>query len=160
MRRGPCAESAFCCEEGEIARFDIENSKLRKLRLKGARLNEVTAPFMEFLGALGLALIIWYGGRQVLAGKATAGSFFSFMTALMMLYEPLKRAGTLGNSFQQAMASAERVFGVMDEPLDPCEASGDKVLVPPVEEVCFDDVRFAYDPAKGEVLKGVNFSAR
>lgn len=150
----------FRCEEDEIARFDVENSRLRALRLKGARLNEVTAPFMEFLGALGLSLIIWYGGRQVLVGKATTGSFFSFMTALMMLYEPLKRAGTLGNSFQQAMASAERVFGVMDEQPDPCEVGGREALVPPVEEVCFENVHFAYDPAKGEVLKGVSFSAR
>ncbi|NTU59897.1 MAG: ABC transporter ATP-binding protein [Deltaproteobacteria bacterium] len=150
----------FRGEEAEVARFDRENWRLRSLRLKSARLNEVTAPFMELLGALGLALIIWYGGRQVLVGKATAGSFFSFMTALMMLYEPMKRAGALGNSYQQALASAERVFGIMDEPTDACETDGTRVLETPIGEVSFEDVRFSYDPAKGEVLKGVSFCAR
>jgi subfamily B ATP-binding cassette protein MsbA len=123
-------------------------------------LNEVTAPFMEFLGALGMSAIVWYGGWQVLRGTATAGSFFSFMTALMMLYDPLKRAGTLGNSVQQALAAAERVFAVMDEVTDPCETGGGRVLELPIREVTFDAVRFAYDPDKGEVLKGVSFTAR
>lgn len=150
----------FRAEETEIGRFDEQNRRLRALRLKSARLNEVTAPFMEFLGALGMASIIWYGGWQVLRGTATAGSFFSFMAALMMLYDPLKRAGTLGNSVQQALAAAERVFGVMDQAADPCESGGSRPLELPVKEVAFDDVRFAYDPAKGEILKGVSLTAR
>ncbi|MBI5016720.1 MAG: ATP-binding cassette domain-containing protein [Deltaproteobacteria bacterium] len=150
----------FRCEAMEIRRFDEENYKLRALRLKSARLNEVTAPFMEFLGALGMAAIIWYGGWQVLRGTATAGSFFSFMAALMMLYDPLKRAGTLGNSVQQALAAAERVFGIMDEPTGACETAGDREVDHPIREVTFDEVRFAYDPDKGEVLRGVSFTAR
>ncbi len=150
----------FRFEEAEISRFNAEGERLRRIRLKSARLNEVSAPFMEFLGAIGVSVVIWYGGRQVLSGATTPGNFFSFLAALFMLYDPLKRAGSLNNSFQVALAAAERVFGVMDEPRAPTETGGVHTLGPPVEEVSFEDVRFAYDSAKGEVLRGFTCRAR
>ncbi|MDW7711967.1 MAG: ABC transporter transmembrane domain-containing protein [Deferrisomatales bacterium] len=150
----------FRCEALQGARFDREAERLRAVQLKSARVNEATAPLMEFLGAVGAASIMWYGGSQVLAGTTTPGNFFSFLTALFLLYDPLKRAGSLNNSFQQALAAAERVFGVMDLPPAPCEIGGTAELQHPVEEVSFEEVRFAYDPAKGEVLRGVSFRAR
>ncbi len=151
---------AFGCEDRQRDRFHAEGERLRRVRLKTARLNEVTAPFMEFLGALGGALIIWYGGSRVLAGTTTPGEFFSFLTALFMMYDPLKRAARMNNSLQQALAAAERVFGVMDEPRPPCERDDGEELTGPVERVAFDDVRFAYDPDQEEVLRGVSFEAR
>ncbi len=151
---------SFGCEPRQIGRFHSEGERLRRIGLKRARLNEVTAPLLEFLGAAAAALIIWYGGRRVLAGDTTPGEFFSFLTALFMLYDPLKRVGKLNNSVQQALAAAERVFGVMAEPVAPCETGGHRELREPVEEVEFDNVRFAYDPAKGEVIRGVSFRAR
>ncbi len=150
----------FRWEEASIERFHNEGERLRRVSLKSARLNEVTAPFMELLGAIGAAAIVWYGGHQVLSGTTTAGSFFSFLTALFLLYDPLKRAGTLNNSFQAALAAAERVFEVMDTAPEPCEVGGRRRLERPVEEVAFEDVRFAYDPEKGEVLRGMTFKAR
>ncbi len=151
---------AFGCEDRQRDRFHAEGERLRRVRLKTARLNEVTAPFMEFLGALGGALIIWYGGSRVLAGTTTPGEFFSFLTALFMMYDPLKRAARMNNSLQQALAAAERVFGVMDEPRPPCERDDGEELAGPVERVAFDDVRFAYGPDQEEVLRGVRFEAR
>ncbi len=150
---------SFRREAFELRRFHGEGERLRAVGLKSARVNELTAPMMEFLGAVGVAAIIWYGGSQVLAGEQTPGNFFSFMTALLMLYEPLKRAGSLNNNFQQALAAAERVFEVMDEAPAPCETSGTRELAGPVEEVAFEAVRFAYDPAKGEVLRGLTVAA-
>jgi subfamily B ATP-binding cassette protein MsbA len=149
----------FQCEGVQVRRFDEEAEKLRRVHLKSARVNEATAPLMEFLGAVGASLIIWYGGSQVLAGTTTPGSFFSFLTALFLLYDPLKRAGSLNNSFQQALAAGERVFGIMDEPPAPCEIGGGRELRGPVEEVSFDGVRFAYEPQGPEVLQGVSFRA-
>ncbi len=151
---------SFGCEERQIDRFHHEGERLRRISLKRARLNEATAPLLEFLGAVAAAAIIWYGGSRVLAGESTPGEFFSFLTALFMLYDPLKRAGKLNNSVQTALAAAERVFGVMAEPLPPCERGGALELEPPVEEVEYDGVRFAYDPAKGEVIRGVSLRAR
>jgi subfamily B ATP-binding cassette protein MsbA len=149
----------FRCEDREIGRFQAEGERLRQVRLKSARINEATAPFMEFLGALGVALIIFWGGRQVLSGATTPGSFFSFLTALFMMYDPLKKVGRFNNSFQRALAAAERVFEVMDEPVASCERGGDHVLGRSVTEVVFDDVRFSYDATKGEVLRGVSARA-
>ena len=149
----------FRCEAAQVRRFDEEAEKLRRVHLKSARVNEATAPLMEFLGALGASLIIWYGGSQVLAGTTTPGNFFSFLTALFLLYDPLKRAGSLNNSFQQALAAGERVFGIMDEPPAPCEIGGGRELRGPVEEVSFDGVRFAYEAGGPEVLQGVSFRA-
>ncbi|MEW6490511.1 MAG: ABC transporter ATP-binding protein [Thermodesulfobacteriota bacterium] len=149
----------FRREGAQVRRFDEEAEKLRRVHLKSARVNEATAPLMEFLGAAGAALIIWYGGSQVLAGTTTPGSFFSFLTALFLLYDPLKRAGSLNNSFQQALAAGERVFGVMDEPPAPCELGGGRELGGPVEEVSFDGVRFAYEAGGPEVLQGVSLRA-
>ena len=151
---------SYGCETRQIERFHNEGERLRRISLKRARLNEATAPFLEFLGAVAAALIIWYGGSRVLAGRSTPGEFFSFLTALFLLYDPLKRVGKLNNSVQQALAAAERVFGVMAEGPAPCEVQGDRELDGPVEEVEFDNVRFAYDPEKGEVIRGVSFRAR
>ncbi len=151
---------SYGCEPRQIERFHNEGERLRRISLKRARLNEATAPFLEFLGAVAAALIIWYGGSRVLAGRSTPGEFFSFLTALFLLYDPLKRVGKLNNSVQQALAAAERVFGVMAEGPAPCEVQGDRDLEGPVEEVEFDNVRFAYDPEKGEVIRGVSFRAR
>ena len=150
----------FRREEREIARFRAESERLRTVRLKGVRLSEATAPFVELLGALGIALIIWYGGRQVLAGDTTPGSFFSFLTALFMLYEPVKRVGRINNSLQRAMAAGERVFSLLDEPPAPCERGGHRALERPVEEIAFEEVHFAYEPEKGEVLQGVSARAQ
>jgi subfamily B ATP-binding cassette protein MsbA len=149
----------FQCEAAQVRRFEGEAERLRRINLKSARVNEISSPFMEFLGAIGISLIVWYGGSQVLAGATTTGNFFSFLAALFMLYDPMKRAGMLNNSFQQALAAAERVFGVMDEPRATCEVDGERELPLPVTGVAFDQVRFAYDPAKGEVLRGVTFEA-
>ncbi len=151
---------SYGCEARQVERFHNEGERLRRISLKRARLNEATAPFLEFLGAVAAALIIWYGGSRVLAGRSTPGEFFSFLTALFLLYDPLKRVGKLNNSVQQALAAAERVFGVMAEGPAPCETQGDRDLEGPVEEVEFDNVRFAYDPEKGEVIRGVSFRAR
>ncbi len=150
----------FQGEAAQVRRFEDEAERLRRINLKSARVNEITSPFMEFLGAIGISLIIWYGGSQVLAGTTTTGNFFSFLAALFMLYDPLKRAGMLNNSFQQALAAAERVFQVMEAPAATCEVDGERALALPVASVAFDQVRFAYDPAKGEVLRGVTFEAR
>jgi len=150
---------AFGCEDAELDRYYEEGGRLRFLRLKSARLNELTAPLLEFIGAIGASLIIWYGGWQVMRGEMTVGNFFSFLTALFMLYDPLKRSGKLNATIQLALAAAERVFEIMDQPVGACEIGGGKELRRPVESVDFLNVRFCYDPKKGDVLKGISLTA-
>ncbi|MDF1554270.1 MAG: ABC transporter transmembrane domain-containing protein [Deferrisomatales bacterium] len=150
----------FRAEEREIGRFRASGERLFRIGMKRARLHEVTAPMMEFLGAVGAALIIWYGGNQVLTGTSTPGEFFSFLAALFMLYDPLKRSGNLINAVQTALASADRVFGMLDSPIGGSEVDGPRTLGGDVEEVRFDGVVFCYDETKGEVLKGIDLMSR
>jgi len=105
---------AFSMEEYENRRFSGENERLFRLNLKSVSINAVSSPFMEFLGGLGISAIIFYGGYQVIHGQSTPGTFFSFLTALIMLYEPVKRLTNVNNTIQQGIAGAERVFAIID----------------------------------------------
>ena len=105
---------AFSMEEYENRRFSGENERLFRLNLKSVSITAVSSPFMEFLGGLGIAAIIFYGGYQVIHGQSTPGTFFSFLTALIMLYEPVKRLTNVNNTIQQGIAGAERVFRIID----------------------------------------------
>ncbi|MBM4315152.1 MAG: ABC transporter ATP-binding protein, partial [Deltaproteobacteria bacterium] len=105
---------AFNMEEYENRRFAGENERLFRLNLKAASINAVSSPFMEFLGGIGISSIIFYGGYQVIQGQSTPGTFFSFLTALIMLYEPVKRLTNVNNTIQQGIAGAQRVFGIID----------------------------------------------
>jgi subfamily B ATP-binding cassette protein MsbA len=105
---------AFGREDYECSRFSKENENLLKLTLKAVSISAVSSPFMEFLGGVGIAAIIFYGGYQVIQGVSTPGTFFSFLAALLMLYEPIKRLTNVNNTIQQGIAGAQRVFSIID----------------------------------------------
>ena len=81
---------AFCMEVAENIKFNRLNRQLYRLIMKSVRADEITAPLIEFLGSACLAVIIWYGGYQVMIGKTTPGAFFSFIAALFMMYKPIR----------------------------------------------------------------------
>jgi subfamily B ATP-binding cassette protein MsbA len=149
---------AFGFEQQVGDRFNEQGERVYRLRMKRERLNASVGPALEFLGAIGGAAIIWYGGSQVLEGHTTPGNFFSFMTALFMIYDPVVRMGKTNNQIQTALASAERVFHILDEELSPCETEGDQELDGDVTSVEVKDLHFSYKPGV-EVLKGVDFEA-
>jgi subfamily B ATP-binding cassette protein MsbA len=151
---------AFNWENRTVQKFRDQGLQLLKYSLKRARLTGVTPPILELIGAFGAAAVIWYGGRQVISGETTPGNFFSFMTALFMLYDPIKRIGELNNTISLAVASGERVFGVMDELAAPSESSGEEELTPPIREVRFEDVHFSYDETREVVLRGFSLAAK
>ena len=105
---------AFGMEAYEGKRFAKENEKLFKLFMKSVSIRAMSSPFMEFLGGLGIAAIIFYGGYQVINGISTPGTFFSFLAALIMLYEPVKRLTNVNNTIQKGIAATTRVFAIMD----------------------------------------------
>ena len=105
---------AFGMEDYEDKRFAVENERLFKLTMKSVSIRAISSPFMEFLGGIGVAAIIFYGGYQVIKGTSTPGTFFSFLTAIIMLYEPVKRLTNVNNTIQQGIAAATRVFHIMD----------------------------------------------
>jgi subfamily B ATP-binding cassette protein MsbA len=78
--------------------------------MRDVHVHELTSPLMEFIGALGIGAALWYGGYQVIQGETTAGTFFSFLTGLMMLYGPVRKLSNTSNQIQQSVPAAERVF--------------------------------------------------
>ena len=147
---------AFCMEEVENKRFQKLNRRLYHLIMKSVRADEITTPLMEFMGSVGLATVIWYGGYQVLMGQTTPGAFFSFMAALLMMYRPINKLTKMNNVVQEAMASAERVFSILDTPQqieDSKNAIEFKGLKKKIE---FRNVSFQYDSNDGLVLRDIN----
>ena len=110
---------AFAREDYEEQRFFKANWDYFRIRMKLNATRELSPPIMEFLGSLGMAGIIFYGGYAVIQGASTPGTFFSFLAALLMLYQPIKSLSSVQNVFQEGLAAAVRVFGLMDrEPGD------------------------------------------
>ena len=142
-------------EEDELRRFSDHNKEFFKLTMKQIRIGNFVSPFMEVLGAIIVAIVIYVGGQEVLEGKMTTGAFFSFMTALFMLYGPIKRISSIHNKIQDAVAAAERIFSIID--LESPVKSGSKKLVA-ANELCFDHVSLSY--AQKEALKNISFCAK
>ena len=149
---------AFGMEEYENKRFSEENERFFKLNIKAVSINAAASPFMEFLGGIGIAAIILYGGFQVIKGGATPGTFFSFLTALIMLYEPVKRLTNMNNTIQQGIAGAQRVFSIID--MEPeIGDRPDAVALPKIaRSIDIENVSFAYEETP--VLKDIHLSIR
>lgn len=148
---------AFCMEEYEFKRFSERAGKLFRITMKDVQLKSLNHPLMELLGGVGIALIMWYGGNQVLSGNSTPGTFFSFLTALIMIYEPIKNISKVNNPIQHGLAAATRVFSVLDIRPDIADKTGAVDLPPIQKEIVFKDVHFSYDGAT-EILKGINLT--
>jgi subfamily B ATP-binding cassette protein MsbA len=149
---------AFSMEEYENRRFAKENEHLFKLALKSVSVNAISSPFMEFLGGVGIATIIFYGGYQVIKGISTPGTFFSFLTALIMLYEPVKRLTNVNNTIQQGIAGAVRVFNIIDIVPD-IRNDADAIELQKISRgIDIRDVTFCYEETP--VLKNINLSIK
>ena len=142
-------------QEYEKRQFKEQNYNFFKLNLKSVKITESVSPIMEVFGSIGIAVVIIVGGKEVIDGNLTMGSFFSFLTALFMLYTPIKRISGLYNKMQDAVVAAERTFELLDK--EPQILSGDKPVPSEINLINFKDVRLNYDDK--EVLKGINLSA-
>jgi subfamily B ATP-binding cassette protein MsbA len=149
---------AFGMESYEKERFFRKTLKLFKLELKGVRFKALASPVMEFLGGLGIAIVIWYGGYKVISGTSTAGTFFSFMAAVMMLYSPVKRLSKLNNIIQQGLAGSDRVFDILETESDIQELPNPAVFQHGPHRVVFENVYFKYDDVTA--LKNINLDVR
>lgn len=147
---------AFCREEVENKRFHKLNQRLYHLIMKSVRVDEITTPLMELIGSLGLAIVIWYGGYQVLMGKTTPGTFFSFMAALLMMYKPITKLTKMNNTVQEAMASAERVFSILDTPQEIEDNENAIEFTGLKKKIEFRNVSFQYNSNDGLVLRDIN----
>lgn len=141
-------------EAKELDEFKRENEKLVRSFLKIQRVKALSNPVMEFIGAASVAFIIWIGGLTVINGKMTIGEFFSFLAALMMLYEPVKHITSVNNVIQQGLAAAERVFEILDISPEIADAP-DAVDIPQSSgHIAFREVSFRY--GKEWVLRDID----
>ena len=139
----------------EHSRFVDENNKFFRLNLKSVKIEQLVSPLMETIGSIGVAAVIIIGGKDVIDGHINMGAFFSFLTALFMLYTPLKRIVNIYNKMQDAIAASERTFFLIDKVSQ--IKDGQKELNEEINLIKFNDVRLSYGDK--EVLKGINLEA-
>jgi len=151
---------AFAREEHEEEKFSRQNWLYLERNIETVRLWAFFFPLMNLVTGLGTAIILWFGGRQVITGSLSVGWMVAFYYYMVMLLGPLRMLGWLLNLFERAVASGERVFDILDTQSD-ISVSPEAVELPAVQGlVQFDDVWFRYDDSSPWVLKGVNLEVQ
>lgn len=146
---------SFATEGWEKEQFFKENKAKYNVAMKRVRLSAYLMPLIEIISAMGMVTVLWFGFWQVITGKLTIGWFIGFVGLVGLIYTPVKTLGAFNVSFQQAIASAERIFEILD--LEPeIHESPNAISIPGISgSVEFRDVSFAYD-SQEPVLKHIN----
>lgn len=155
----PRVIKSFVREGYEVERFDKENMNNFRANMKYAQLSSTLTPTIEFVAAIGVSIILWYGGNSVINGSITAGSLVAFLTYAVNISNPIKRLSRVIGNIQRALAAAQRVFDVLDLPEDIKNAPDAKLLPKVKGDVRFNDVSFAYNENE-EVLSHVSFEVK
>jgi subfamily B ATP-binding cassette protein MsbA len=142
-------------EAREAERTGQAIEEVFRLNYKAARARGMIHPIMEALGGLAIVAVILYGGQQVITGAKDPGSFFAFITALLLAYEPIKRLAKLNANLQEGLAAAQRVFQLMDMEPEIRDDPNAKALVLNGGNLCFEGVTFSYGAAQA-ALSGVS----
>jgi ATP-binding cassette, subfamily B, bacterial MsbA len=148
---------AYGMEAYEERRASALFERIYKLVDRANRTRFRAAPMMEALGGAAIAVVILYGGHQVISGARTPGAFFSFITALLLAYQPMKALAILNASLQEGLAAAQRVFDILDIEPNIQDRPGARPLSIEGGEVRFEDVRFGYRPGT-VALDGISFT--
>ncbi|MEQ1790402.1 MAG: ABC transporter ATP-binding protein, partial [Rickettsiales bacterium] len=133
-------------EEFEITRARSIIESLFRLYYKSSRTQSAATPMMEVLSGLSIALVIWYGGSQVLDETISTGAFFSFITAFLMAYKPVRAMSGLNGVLQEGIAAASRLFNIIDTPPKIIDASNAAPLIVNQGNIRFENVVFHYTP--------------
>ncbi|MFC1672974.1 ABC transporter ATP-binding protein [Pseudomonadota bacterium] len=140
---------AYSMEEYERGRLATLIDTIYKLSFKGMRTRALSSPIMETLGGVAVTTVIIYGGYRVIENATDPGGFFSFITALLLAYEPMKRLANLNATVQEGLAGAQRTFEALDHPSAITEKDGARELSVSEGQVTFDNVSFTYPKADG-----------
>ncbi|MDB2415071.1 ABC transporter ATP-binding protein/permease [Rickettsiales bacterium] len=144
---------AYGQEDAESGRARKVMENIFHLYMKAARTDAAVSPIMESLGGIAIAAVIWYGGVQVIEGVSTPGAFFSFMTALIMAYRPAKSISSLNTALQEGLASAKRLFELLDKKPEIIDGEKELKFDPKKGSIIFDEVCFSYDNKKSAIDK-------
>ena len=139
---------AFTMEKQEIKRFRTEIRHYFDLTMRALRKTAISSPLMEFIGVIGICMIIVIFGTLVIKGQSTAGTFFAFLTGLFSIYPQVKSIAGINNTIQQALAAAQRVFDLLDTPPAITDAPAAKTISALKSKIEFRNVSFAYQPER------------
>ena len=158
---GHAVVKSFGAEEIESNRFRAAAGRLRRSNLKYVAQQALASPIIEFFGAVTIVCLLTYARTQVKAGAMTSGKFTSFVIALLMLYEPVKRLTGIHNIFQQALGASQKVFGYLDREQIVRETPGATRLGKFEKGIRFDKISFRYPTsANGFVLEDVTLDVK
>ncbi|MCD6256751.1 ABC transporter ATP-binding protein [Candidatus Aerophobetes bacterium] len=146
---------AFSMEKYEREKFKNRSKEYFKAEMKSQQIAALISPLVSLISSFGIAFIVWFGGKQVIEGAMTAGEFVAFMGGLLSLYRPMARLGDVSSVIQQAVASGERVFEILNITPDIKNPSNPVVISEFKDKIKFENVSFKYD--EEVVLKDINF---
>ena len=147
---------ANATEKYEMNRFCVENWKFFKINMKAVYVGEIVSPMMEIIGATGLAAVIFVGGREVYNGNMSVGEFTAFLTAVGLVFQPIRRIGSIYSKVQDAMAASERVFEILDT--QSRIVDGEKLLSEDIKSIEFHKVMLKYEDSYA--LNSVNLTIK
>ncbi len=158
--QGMLVVKSFNFEEGSIAKFRKENDEFFHQMMRYFRATALSGPLMEFLGSLIIAAIVYLGGRQIGAGTMTAGQFSVFLGCFFMAYGPIKNLAQMNATIQLGLASAERIFSVLDEVPTVVEPKDPKPFPALTRGIRFERVSFKYPSRDTWALREVTLDIR
>lgn len=147
---------AFVTEEKEYARFEEESNRHFKAVMRGTQVRGLLEGVVEIILIAALAFILWYGGRDVIKGRLTAGELLAFLTYIGLLVQPIRVLSRVISSIQQGMASADRVFEILDEKNEVPLPENPIMHKPMQGRITFKDLWFGYNDHSW-VLRGLDF---
>lgn len=147
---------AFNMESHEKKRFQLKTKEVFAQELKAAIAKALSSPIMEFLGGIAVAVVVWYGGAQVLKGLSTPGTFFSFMAAVILVYDPAKKMTKINNNVQEGMAAFNRIYDIIETPSHIQDPPNPIHIPDGPQRIVFDRVAFKYE--KDFVLRDISLT--
>jgi len=160
---------AFGMESHEKQRFFQKTKILLDLEIRSVVARSLSSPVMEFLGGIGIALVLWYGGYRVFKGVSTVGTFVAFIGAVVSLYDPVKKLSKLNNALQEGLAAVDRIYDIIERKTEIISPENPAMIQRCSHRVTFEQVSFKYeneyvlndidlDVAPGEILALVGAS--
>lgn len=149
---------AFGLEMREIEKFRSKNIQFYGYVRKSIKYDAMSSPLIECISSIGVAIVIWVGGNNVLSGKMTSAEFFSFITAMALFYSPVKKLISAYNILQKSMGAAERVFEIIDQKPEIVDPPSPVAMKRAEGNVSYKNVSFSYD--QEPVLQGVTVEAQ
>ncbi len=147
---------SFTAEEVEARRFGEKSHDHYRELMRSTRIYEATTLIMDFTAGFGIAFVLWYGSSLVIGHTITAGEFFAFLTAVLMIYTPAKRLTNVNNALQQAKASLERIDGLLGKEREP---DGTREIKD-IDEIVFEGVSFRYEGKEEDALSGLSLAVK